>query len=105
MTYKPTKAYSETLIPDTAYSSDFYDSSTRKYHDTYRAPQSRKNLDLINDSKSLKEYERLNEKINRNKQMIEELRRTNKDTKDNKDLLKNVNHAKTPAFLHLEPKK
>lgn len=37
--------------------------------------------------------------------MIEELRRTNKDTKDNKDLLKNVNHAKTPAFLHLEPKK
>lgn len=111
MTYKPAKAYSETLIPDYAYSGDIYDrdfptgNKNNKY-ETYRGPQNRKGMDLINDSKSLKEYERLNEKINRNKQMIEELRKTtNKDGKDNKDLLKNVNQYKSPTFLHLDNKK
>lgn len=36
LTYKPAKAYSETLIPDTAYSGDFYDrdypARPNKYH-------------------------------------------------------------------------
>lgn len=83
ITYKP-KAYSETLIPDYAYSGDacerdFPDrNKNNKYYDTYRGQPNRKGMELINDTKSLKEYERLNEKINRNKQMIEELRKTTK---------------------------
>lgn len=111
MTYKPAKAYSETLIPDYAYSGELYDkdadrNKNNKYYETYHGPQQRKGMDLISDSKSLKEYERLNEKINRNKLMIEELRKTtNKNSKDQKDLLKNVNHYKSPTFLQLDHKK
>lgn len=110
MTYKPSKAYSETLIPDYAYSGEYYEkdaerNKNNKYYDTYRGQQ-RKNIDLISDSKSLKDYERLNEKINRNKQMIEELRKTaHKDGKDPKDLLKNVNQYKSPTFLQLDQQK
>jgi hypothetical protein len=38
--------------------------------------------------------------------MIEELRKTtNKDGKDQKDLLKNVNQYKSPTFLQLDQKK
>jgi hypothetical protein len=76
MTYKPAKAYSETLIPDNAYSGDIYDkefpgSTRNNKYETYRGQQNRKGIDLMYESKSLKDYERLNEKINRNKQMIE----------------------------------
>jgi hypothetical protein len=65
MTYKPAKAYSETLIPDYAYSGELYDkdadrNKNNKYYETYRGPQQRRGMDLISDSKSLKEYERLN---------------------------------------------
>ena len=65
MTYKPSKTYSETLIPDYAYSGDLYDkdaerNKNNKYYETYRGPQQRKGMDYVSDSKSLKDYERLN---------------------------------------------
>lgn len=54
----------------------------------------------MSESKSLQEYEKLNDKINKNKQMIEELRKTtHKDPKDAKDFLKNVNQYKSPAYI------
>lgn len=54
----------------------------------------------MSESKSLQDYERLNDKINKNKLMIEELRKTtHKDPREVKDFLKNVNQYKSPAFI------
>lgn len=75
MSFKSTKALSETLIPDYAYSGDFYEQqANNKQYDTYRGQK--RGMELIDESKSLKDYERLNEKINRNKQLIQQLRKT-----------------------------
>lgn len=49
------------------------------------------------------EYELLNQKIDRNKKMIEELRKCPMDRE--KNLLKNVNHNKSPTFLDLDREK
>ena len=55
MSFKSTKALSETLIPDYAYSGDFYDQQAKnKQYDTYRGQK--RGMELIDDSKSLKDY-------------------------------------------------
>ena len=54
----------------------------------------------------MQNYERLHEKINRQTLMIEDLRKAaNKEGKDQKDLLRNVNQYKSPSFLQLDHKK
>ncbi len=52
MTYKPSKAYSETLIPDYAYSGDFYEKDSyrnknNKNYEVYRGQQQRKGINFI----------------------------------------------------------
>ena len=69
MNHKSHKTYSDTLIPDYGYSSELYeDKYNNKYNETSHLQHQRK-MD-IDDASSLKEYERLNDKINRNKQII-----------------------------------
>lgn len=70
MNYKTQKTYSDTLIPaDYGYSSELYeDKYKNKYNETSHLQQQRKKN--IDDASSLKEYEKLNDKINRNKLII-----------------------------------
>lgn len=65
MSSKTSRPYSDSLIPDYAYSGEVYDKEDgSKYLDNYRGK-------AVDSSASIKEYERLNDKINRNKQIIE----------------------------------
>jgi hypothetical protein len=52
MAYKPSKAYSETLIPDYAYSGelyakDAYRNKNNQNYETYRGTQNRKGINFI----------------------------------------------------------
>lgn len=52
ITYKPSKAYSETLIPDYAYSADLYEKDSyrnknNKNYEVYRGQQQRKGINFI----------------------------------------------------------
>lgn len=68
MNYKSQKTYSDTLIPDYGYSSQLYQDKYSKYNETSHLHHQRKNN--IQDPSNLQEYEKLNDKINRNKQII-----------------------------------
>ena len=54
---------------------------------------------LLDSDRKYQQYEQLSEKIDRNKKMIEQLRKT---AKIEKDLLKNVSQNKTPSYIDLD---
>jgi hypothetical protein len=84
MSYKTTKAYSEKYLPDSTNSREVYykgEEMSESYKgprnpEPYRITESKSALNLLESSRSFKDYEKLNEKIDRNKKMIEELRKT-----------------------------
>lgn len=65
MSSKTSRPYSDSLIPDYAYSGEVHEKEeSSRYYDTYRGK-------AIDSSSSIREYERINDKINRNKQLID----------------------------------
>ena len=109
MSYRSTKAYSEkwasqltnsnqvTLRKDDL-NNTYKSSKNRDGHGLYESKSS-VNLDQGN----LDEYQKINQKIDRNKKLIEELRKGPKDI--DKNYLKNLNYNRSPTYLQLDKEK
>lgn len=57
---------------------------------------------LLETSNKKKEYDLLTRRIDRNKKVIEELKKT---VKEDDNYLRNVNHSKSPAYINLDKQK
>lgn len=56
---------------------DFFQNyKTVRGHDFYQIPENKSAVNLIDDSSGFRDYEKLNQKIDRNKRLIQELRKT-----------------------------
>lgn len=111
MSYRSTKAFSEKFSTELTSSNEavvhkddlFHSQKLHRKDDYSRITESKSSTNLAEAQHNLDPCEIINQKISRNRKIIEELKKGPEER--SKDFLKNLNVCRSPTYLELDREK